>query len=358
MHFRIFETWRLVAALLVMFYHFLRYGPGDQQALSNMLERLLPLLDMFFMISGFLILLRYGDKLANWADYRIFLLKRLVRFYPLYLATLAFFIIVGMAVKLGLVVSTQPERYDPALIPQNLLLVQAWGVTDHLSFNYVSWSLSAEWFCYLLLPVFVFIMARAGARGLVLLACLGIALMELAIAIGLMPFESWLEADTWGAYRAFADFALGGAVMLAVKGARWSLRSPLPAWGVFVLSVAAMLLLAPSAIVIGLLALAMFLAALSERNNPEGSAVLRHLAPVGAVSFGIYLLHPVIETIVLAVVWRKMAAFGLPVDFYLFLPVPMAITVLVAMASDRWFEKPVAQRLLAALSASPRRAAG
>ncbi len=196
MHFRIFETWRLVAALLVMFYHFLRYGPGDQQALSNMLERLLPLLDMFFMISGFLILLRYGDKLANWADYRIFLLKRLVRFYPLYLATLAFFIIVGMAVKLGLVVSTQPERYDPALIPQNLLLVQAWGVTDHLSFNYVSWSLSAEWFCYLLLPVFVFIMARAGARGLVLLACLGIALMELAIAIGLMPFESWLEADT------------------------------------------------------------------------------------------------------------------------------------------------------------------
>ncbi len=146
--------------------------------------------------------------------------------------------------------------------------------------------------------------------------------------------------------------------MLAVKGARWSLRSPLPAWGVFALSVAAMLLLAPSAIVIGLLALAMFLAALSERNNPEGSAVLRHLAPVGAVSFGIYLLHPVIETIVLAVVWRKMAAFGLPVDFYLFLPVPMAITVLVAMASDRWFEKPVAQRLLAALSASPRRAAG
>ncbi len=358
MHFRIFETWRLIAALLVMLYHFLRYGPGDQYALSHLLERLLPLLDMFFMISGFLILLRYGDKLQDWAGYRVFLLKRLVRFYPLYLVTLLFFVAVGLAVSTGLVSSTQPERYDHALLAYNLLLVQAWGLTDHLSFNYVAWSLSAEWFCYLLLPVFVFAMTRMGARGLVLLAVVTIALMELAIMAGIIPFASWLKADTWGAYRAFADFALGGAVMLAVKGSRLRLASPLPAWGVFCLAIGAMLALTPAIIVVALLGAAMFLAALSERNNPEGSAILRHLSPAGSVSFGIYLLHPVIETIMLAVLWRKLSSLGLPLNFYAVLWVPMLVTVLVAMASDRWFEKPLANRILATTLGQRRAVAG
>ncbi|SIQ76159.1 Peptidoglycan/LPS O-acetylase OafA/YrhL, contains acyltransferase and SGNH-hydrolase domains [Rhizobium sp. RU20A] len=350
MHFRIFETWRLTAAILVMLYHFLRYGPGDQYAISHMLERLLPLLDMFFMISGFLILLRYGDRITDRASYRDFILKRLVRFYPLYLATLVFFIAVGVAVHLGLAPSTQPLRYETALIPHNLLLIQAWGLTDHLSFNYVAWSLSAEWFCYLLLPVFVFAMARGGIVGLLLLAFVTIALMEAAILAGVMPFESWLKADTWGAYRAFADFALGGAVMLAVKTSRLRLASPLPAWLAFGLAIGAMLLLAPAAIILALLALAMFLAALSERNNPAGSSVLRYLSPAGAVSFGIYLLHPVIETILLAVVWRKLSGIGVDLNFYIYLAMPMTITVLVAMASDRWFEKPLANRILSAMS--------
>ncbi len=347
MHFRIFESWRLLAALLVMGYHFLRFGPGDpfQYDASHVLERLLPLMDMFFMISGFLILLRYGDKLKDWTSYRVFLVKRLARFYPLYLVTLAIFIAVGIAVQMGVVSSSVSERYDFGLLPQNILLLQAWGTTPHLSFNYVSWSLSAEWFCYLLLPVYVLVMRRGGVKGLALLAISCVVLLEVATRAGIIPFDSWLAADTWGAYRAFADFAIGGVVMLLARDSKLEWRSHTLVWTAFAVAIGGMLMLWPSYLIIGLLGLAMFLAALVERNNPQGARFLAVLSPVGRVSFGIYLWHPVIETVLLAVVWRHLLEpMGL-LSFYQFMFVPVVVTVLVAMASDRYFEKPVSEAL-------------
>ena len=61
MHFRTLEVWRLAAAVTVMMWHFLRYSPPGHEAASNALYRLMPLMEMFFMISGFLIMLRYAD---------------------------------------------------------------------------------------------------------------------------------------------------------------------------------------------------------------------------------------------------------------------------------------------------------
>lgn len=343
MHFRIFETWRLMAAILVMGYHFLRYGPGDplQYQASHVLERLLPLMDMFFMISGFLILLRYSDKLNDWPSYKSFLVRRLARFYPLYLLTLAFFVVVAIALHFGLVSSTMEDRYNLALLAQNVFLVQAWGTTDHLSFNYVAWSLSAEWFCYLLLPVYVFVIRKGGVKGLALLAILSIVLLEVGVKVGIIPFDSWLKVDTWGAYRAFADFAIGGVVMLLARDMTIKLRSHAVAWALFGFAMGAMLLLWPSYVVVALLGIAMYAAAVVERNNPQGARYLAILSPAGRVSFGIYLWHPVVETVVLAIVWRRLIEPLGILTFYQFLVVPMFLSVVVAILSDRYFEKPV-----------------
>ncbi|MDQ0318336.1 peptidoglycan/LPS O-acetylase OafA/YrhL [Pararhizobium capsulatum DSM 1112] len=336
-----------MAALLVMAYHFLRFGPGTPQqfAAGEVLHRLLPLMDMFFMISGFLILLRYGDRLKDTAGYRRFIVRRLARFYPLYLVTSVFFVVVAIALHLGMVESTQAERYDYNLLWQNLLLVQAWGTTENLSFNYVAWSLSAEWFCYLLLPVYVLVIRRGGLVGLATLAVLSVIALEVATAAGIIPFDSWLQADTWGAYRAFADFAVGGVVMMCARDSRWQLRSHLPAWGVFAISIVGMLLLWPSYVTVFLLALSMFFAALAERNNPADAEWLSVFSPAGRASFGIYLIHPMVETILLAIVWQHFLAPLEVMSFYVFWIVPMVATIFLAMASDRYFEKPVSERL-------------
>lgn len=342
-HFRIFETWRLMAALLVMVWHFLRYAPPGHDAVSAGLYRLMPLMEMFFMISGFLIMLRYCDVLRFERNgYMRFIIRRVARFYPLYLVTLAFFVVVALAVHFGIVRTDGPERYAFGALLPNILLIQAWGVTDTLTYNYVAWSMSAEWFCYLLLPVIVTAYRIGGKAGLAITALLSIAALEWAVAAGIIPFPSWLRADTWGAYRAFADFALGALVAIAARDSRWTLTSHAPAWICFALSIAAMAMLASSYMIVGLLALSMFLAVVAERNNPAGSRLLAPLRPIGKVSLGIYLIHPVIEAIMFAIVWRTLVEPLGIVGFYTFWLLPMLTVIAVAVLSERYFETPLA----------------
>jgi len=344
MHFRVFETWRLIAALLVMIYHFLRFAPPGHEPAAATLYRMLPLMEMFFMISGFLIMLRYADTLGREPGaYRKFIVRRLARFYPLYLATVLFFTAIAIAVHFGWATTASPDRFVLSALPANLLMVQAWGFTDTLTFNYVSWSISAEWFCYLLLPVIVLCHRRLGLVGLAGLAILSIMVLETATGVGLIPFDSWLKADTWGAYRAFADFVLGALVAVAVRRDRTGIRSHWPGWILFGLSVAAMLAMADSYLVVALLAAAMYLAAVAEANNPHGAAWLAPLHPVGRVSLGIYLLHPVIEALLLSVLWRMLVEPAGFVGYYVYWLLPMAATISLAIASERWFETPAAR---------------
>lgn len=345
-HFRIFEIWRLTAALLIMSWHFLRYAPPGHEAVSAGLYRLMPLMEMFFMISGFLIMLRYADVLSFERNgYMRFIIRRIARFYPLYLVTLAFFAVVAVAVHLGLVHTDSPDRYAFGALLPNLLLIQAWGVTDTLTYNYVAWSMSAEWFCYLLLPVIVMAYRVAGKTGLAITALLSIAALEWAVAAGVIPFPSWLRADTWGAYRAFADFALGALVAIAVRDSRWRLSSHAPAWITFAISVVAMATQQSSYMIVGLLGLSMFLAALAERNNPDGARFLAPLHPLGKVSLGIYLIHPVIEAILFAIVWRKLVEPLGVMSYYFYWLLPMAAVIGVAILSERLFETPLANRI-------------
>lgn len=346
MHFRVFEFWRLAAAMLIMGWHFLRFAPPGHEDVSAGLYRLMPLMEMFFMISGFLIMLRYGDVLGREAGaYRRFIVRRIARFYPLYLVTLLFFGLVAVAVHLGLVPTDEPRRYAFGAFVANLLLVQAWGVTEVLTYNYVAWCMSAEWFCYLLLPVIVLVWRRAGLYGLAALAGACVVALEIATAFDVIPFDSWLRADTWGAYRAFADFALGALVAMAVRQSRSRLTLYWPGWTLFALSIAAMATRQDSYLIVGLLGLSMYFVALAERNHPQGAAWLAPLHPVGKVSMGIYLIHPVMEALFFSLLWSKVVAPAGVVGFYAYWWVPMIATVAVAMLSDRTFE-PLAAKLV------------
>ena len=347
-HFRVLEFWRLSAAVAVMVFHYLRYAPPGYKGVEEVLFRMLPLMDMFFMISGFLIMLRYGDKLLDGrAAYRSFIVKRMARIYPIYLATLAFFVVIGIAIQLGHVHSGWEGRFNFWLLPHNLLLIQAWGTTDVLTFNYVAWTLSAEWFCYLFFPVIVVAYQRAGVAGLVLLTALLIAVLHAAMLAGLFPEGHWLHTNSKAAYRAFADFSIGALIAVLVRSSKSALSSHLPGWLAFVGSIAAMLTQQNPYLVLGLLALAVYFSALAERNNPNGARFLVPLSPIGQVSFGIYILHPVVEVIFFSVIWRMGLEHMQVMSFFLYWYIPMAVAILAALASDRWFERPVGKWLVA-----------
>lgn len=346
MHFRILGMWRFSAAMLVMIYHFLSYGSDSGVEAADRLHSLFPLLDMFLMVSGFLIMFRYADRLlVERGSYASFIGRRLARFYPLYLATLAYFIVVGLAVNAGLIGSTADGRYDFATLPANILLIQGWGFTENLTFNYVGWTLSAEWFCYLTLPVIVLAHRRYGVPGLLALIAATLVALEMAVAADIIPFPTWQVADTWGAYRAFADFAVGALIAVLVRDSRWQLHSTLPGWILFGLTVAAMWQGLHGYPALALLAVSIFLAALAERNNPISMQWLQPFDAVSNVSFSIYLIHPVLASVMLGIVWRMFLEPMQIISFYAFWLIPMAMVVTISLVSARYFEKPVSKFL-------------
>lgn len=356
-HFRILESWRLVAALLVMVWHFLRYAPGSAPEASDILYRLLPLMEMFLMISGFLIMMRYGDRdLTTAAEWRRFLMRRFARLYPLYFATLCFFFGIAVGVHLGLIPSNWPGRYDFVYLPYNLLLVQGWGVVDHLTYNYVAWTLSAEWFCYLVFPLLVVVAGRWGMAGLLVLAALTMLALEAATATGVMPFDSWMLADSWGAYRAFADFTLGAIVAVAVKRTPRLNLSTGWAWLAMLIAVAAMQAKANGYVILLLLGYAIYLAAVTEASSPRATDWLKPVSPLGQVSFGIYLIHPVVETIFFSAIWKSIGHTGWLPGYYVYWLLPMAVTIALALLSARYYEKPVGDWLNRLIVPGARRA--
>ena len=209
--YRALDTYRFLAASGVVFYHFENhFGPLMAQP-THRLERFSLFVDFFFVLSGFVIMHTYGARIASWHDYGSFLRKRLARIYPLHLATLAIFCIIGAVVVAFDVQVRDRSFFDPTLIPANLLLVQAWGVTDHAGLNIPSWSISAEWFVYLLFPLLALLVRGRRpwfALGVALVVAIAIDLMR--ARVGLRPGED--ATFDFGNLRAVASFLAGMAV--------------------------------------------------------------------------------------------------------------------------------------------------
>ncbi len=342
-NYRLFWIWRFMAALLVMIYHFSHYLPEPGPVLAWW-ERMNPLLDMFFVLSGFLIFDRYRDRIGNGGDYLRFLVRRLCRLYPLHLATLAFFVLVGLAVNFGHLPSGGgAARYDFSALVPNLLLVQAWGGEDALTFNYVSWSLSAEWFAYVAFPVVIAAFARAGIGGLVSLLLVTLFLLEVADAGYTNARQLWYDAKLWGAYRVFADFVYGAILCVLVQGSSWRLTSQVPAWLLMATAVAGMHLGFGFYASLSLIGLAILFGAVAERNRPGVTAWMNPFLPVAAVAFGVYLWHPVVEAVMYSALWRYVIGPSQAVPFALYTALAMAVSVAVAMISARYFEVPVSR---------------
>lgn len=338
MHFRVFDCWRLTAAMLIMAYHFLFFAPYGVEAGTQFLHRLLPLLDMFFMISGFLIASRYATRIASVADYANFMRRRIARLYPLHFLTTMFFAAVALV---ALVVGSahHPWARDLAALPLHLLALHGLGTTDELALNYPSWSVSAEFFAYALFPVILLAFRWKGLAGLFALLAVWVGGLEYASSRGVFPSGHWTGADTMGAYRAFADFIAGSAIAVVVGRRMISITAHWPGIVLSVAAVAAMILQAPPYPTLLLLALALTATALAETARPDSTAMLAPLMPVTRVSFGIYLLHPVMEFVFLTVIWQRvLEPLGI-IDFYVYWTLPMVATVAVAMLSDRFVER-------------------
>ncbi|MEO1449148.1 MAG: acyltransferase [Bacteroidota bacterium] len=158
---------RGIAAILVATLHFHFFLAAIvPYAHAGLMDKLYLMVDLFFILSGFIMCHVYEDSFTQGIKgrkYRNFLLARLARIYPLHVLALVaeigiccFFIATE---KFDLLSVPNQHLYRFDAIPIQLVFLQTVGIYNFDTWNAPAWSLSAEWWAYVLFP-FLFIAFR------------------------------------------------------------------------------------------------------------------------------------------------------------------------------------------------------
>ncbi len=257
--------------------------------------------DLFFVLSGFVMALTYGRLFAGGFRVRVFagfLWRRVARLYPIYGAILIFRLLYT-ALVYGTFDLPRPWIAAPLPhpwtdIPANLLLVQSWGLAP--SSIGPAWSISTEWAAYWAFPMLAALMLHRGARlawaGAAASLALLLATAALLPAHGHAPtLDAWDGRTAGPLMRCLAGFILGlGVFRLSVHPATARLAGQ-PAALCAVLAALAVLLVvrAPDLAVYPVFpALVLCLAA---GGDFSAGLARRRVVWLGEISYSLYLLH-------------------------------------------------------------------
>lgn len=169
--------------------------------------------DLFFVLSGFILSLLYVPRFQAQGlrkVYRNYLVARFARIYPLHLVTLVILAVYFISRR---VFTDEPPMgaFGLRSLVANATLLHGWGYVDRLTWNYPSWSISAEWFAYLL-------MTPALACGLRRLSTLGSILVAFSLwtALYMVVHDQDQRIHeltiSWAIPRIVAEFTLGYAL--------------------------------------------------------------------------------------------------------------------------------------------------
>jgi peptidoglycan/LPS O-acetylase OafA/YrhL len=217
---------RIVAAVWVVLFHFRPWlevsAPGFRSALAPVINCGAQGVDLFFMLSGFVLTWNYLDRMGDSFSAKAtlhFLWLRLARVWPVYLVTLHLALAwIIFTLYVGHLPSPVADQLNAVSYVRQVLLVQLWfqPFFDGSSWDGPAWSISAEWLAYLMFGVLVLAIFRISratrARGLLwlaIVASLPPALLLLATGHFYTPW-SWLP-------RIIMQFTAGALACAAVR---------------------------------------------------------------------------------------------------------------------------------------------
>ena len=158
-----FEGARGIAALLVAVYHFGLFFPFDLPYPMPVRYGYL-FVDLFFVLSGYVICASYESRLETGNDLWTFAIRRFGRLFPLLVASTVAFVLVpnlqAMA-KHGMIFLGHANLFRdpnfanyrvPSLIEivTTLTMTHGLGMFDKAILNFASWSISTEFYTYML----------------------------------------------------------------------------------------------------------------------------------------------------------------------------------------------------------------
>ena len=167
---------RGIAALLTVIFHidiFLGWEmipPSGSPLLSHMYL----MVDFFFILSGFIMCHVYGNRFlkdVRQKEFKKFTIARFSRVYPLHLFTLTSTIIMlYLFARMGVPKNAYLQAGNNAYsVITNLFLVQAMNFNKWFTWVHASWSISTEWWAYMIFPFLVSPFFKLNARGRIII---------------------------------------------------------------------------------------------------------------------------------------------------------------------------------------------
>lgn len=218
---RSIEGLRGIAATLVVLFHAYVYGMwGGLPAQSGVLQHAWLFVDLFFVISGYVMASAYSDRLDSPRSAAAYMVRRFFRLYPLHIVTTATALLAVIGVQTaklilaayGLTIGTEApfavEFFNLKLLGLDLLLLQGVGIMRMEIHNYPSWSISVEFWLYL-----VFALLMLAIRGRAARIAVSAAIVVLCLAYFVTYWSTAPEAlrtlDTRGLPKGMLSFFQG-----------------------------------------------------------------------------------------------------------------------------------------------------
>lgn len=257
------------------------------------------MVDAFFVLSGFVMVHASAGRLQTLRDAGAFMIRRFFRLWPLH-ALVLLWLVSQELVKLYLqtgqgVVVVHPafaEAFALDKLAASLVLVHSLGMFEGQVWNVPSWSISTEFYAYL---VFVLVAWRAGSARLIVVA----ALVLLASLYWLLQLpESTMDVTTQGGFaRCLCGFFAG---VLAYYGYAWVKQRSGLMMGVTWLQLPVVILLCTYMTFagsgpLGFWAPAVFFVLVivfaSDQGRVASALQVAPLRFLGRISYSIYLVH-------------------------------------------------------------------
>jgi peptidoglycan/LPS O-acetylase OafA/YrhL len=339
---------RLISCISIVCYHFFPYIQGPLgELLLWIFRNARVLVDVFFIISGIVISWNYAGKINSRLAYAEFIKRRIARLYPLHLATLLFYSFIGIAVANGYLHVALERKYDFSEWLPNFFMVHAWGLSDKTAFNFPSWSVSAEFFAYLCFPVVYSIVSRSLRAAIVTVALL--------FAVGILLSEQLVERSLinltvpWSIFRSVPSFCFG--VVL------FCYREQLPHFSPKLLSTlfhrcsallgSALVIIDNGYVLLVAACLFVTLALMADRDGLRTTLSSPILVLSSHLTYSIYMLHALVATVFLSFVFPRVLGGLYSYEWVRIVCIVtgIALTVIAAKLSYRYFEKPMRDAL-------------
>ncbi|MFK7966939.1 MAG: acyltransferase family protein [Burkholderiaceae bacterium] len=312
--------------------------------------------EMFFVMSGFLVTRAYAHRVHGLQDVAGFATKRLGRLYPLHLAVLLAWVAIFYAkqglnlgltmagIDLGMTPVADQAPFEGVVFLLHLTMLQGLGFTDSLAFNFPAWSISAEFAAFLLVMA-VFALTSSGASRI------KVALLGLGLCTAHYVW-AWLFTDSAPAINepliARGITRSGAAYFIGVLGFEWQRRYRLSAsaWqqGVIqALCLTCLLVLIPNQASIALAQLwasGLWAVLIVSLCSGEGWLVRLFSRPsivwLGQRSYALYLTH----ALLLLLVQRRVARLDDDVLLNIAYVAYLVACVGLAALAHRYIERP------------------